>query len=73
MSVINFQTTVENGSITIPTELRGQITGQIDVTVKVKDDKKSAKAKNFLREMIKNPIVDRNFVPLTREEIYDRT
>ncbi len=72
MSVINFQTTVKNGSITIPSELRGQITGQIDVTVKVKDEEKNSKAKNFLREMIENPMVDRNFVPLTREEIYDR-
>lgn len=71
MSVVKFQTTVENGNILIPKQFRNQIKGNIEVIVKATDTVESDE-KNFLREMIENPIKDPNLVPLTRDKIYDR-
>ncbi|CAN5450197.1 hypothetical protein BH20ACI1_BH20ACI1_18210 [soil metagenome] len=72
MSVVKFQTTVENGNILIPKQFRNQIKGHIEVIVKTEEDSVENDEKNFLREMTENPIKDSNFVPLTRDEIYDR-
>jgi hypothetical protein len=73
MSVVKFQTIVEDGSISIPTEFRNQIIGQIEVVVTINDNVNKSGEKDFLREMIENPMIDPDFVPFTREEIYDRT
>ncbi len=72
MSEVKFQTTVENGNIIIPAKFRNQITGTIEVTVKSAKESVEDDEKNFLQEMIENPIHDSDFVPLTQDEIYDR-
>lgn len=72
MATVTFQTTVDHGNIRIPQKLHDQIKGDVEVSITVKKAI-STKAKNFLREMIENPILDPDFVPLTRDEIYDRT
>ena len=72
MLTVEFETEAENGSIKIPEKYRRQLKGKLQVVVSVKD-RKGQREENFLREMIENPIDDPDFVPLTRDEIYDRT
>ena len=73
MSIVKFEATVENGSIVIPTELRNRVKGKVEVVISTKEVTSDKKDKNFLREMIENPIHDPDFVSFTRNEIYDRT
>lgn len=73
MSVVKFEATVNNGSIVIPTKFRHKIKGKVEVVISTQKITRDNDEKNFLREMIENPIHDPDFVPLTRDEIYDRT
>lgn len=56
MSIVKFETTVDNGSIIIPMKFRNKIKGKVEVVISTK-------------EIIRDKP---NFVPLTRDEIYDR-
>jgi len=71
MSVIKFQTTVEDGNIIIPTELRNKVRGKVEITIKIKD-KDREEPYDILTELMENPIKDPDFVPFKRDEIYDR-
>ena len=72
MSVVKFEATVDNGSIIIPTKFRNKVKGKVEVIISTKEIIRDNEEKNFLREMIENPIHDPDFVPFTRDEIYDR-
>lgn len=69
MYAIEFQTKVENGHIEIPTEFQGQLTGFVRVIVLSEEQRAKT---NLLDQLLANPIKLENFVPLTREEIYER-
>ncbi|CAN5869438.1 hypothetical protein BH24ACI1_BH24ACI1_01390 [soil metagenome] len=73
MSVVKFEATVENGSIVIPTELRNQVKGNVEVSVRL-GNKSNAEEEPYdiLTELMENPIRDPAFVPFKRDEIYDR-
>ncbi len=73
MSIVKFEATVDNGNIVIPQKFRGKIKGKVEVFISTKEVGDNSEETNFLREMIENSIHDPDFVPLTRDEIYDRT
>ena len=75
MNAVEFQTIVENGSIEIPPELKGQILGPVRVIVLTEDKPRKAQG-NFedaISKLLANPIRLESFEPLTRDEIYDRS
>lgn len=72
MSIVKFEATVDNGSIVIPTKFRNKIKGKVEVVISTKKLISEREEKDFLQEMIENPIYDPDFVRLTRDEIYDR-
>jgi len=73
MSVVRFKATVENGSIIIPTEFRNRVKGKVEVSVRL-ENKSNAEEEPYdiISELIENPIQAPDFVPLKRDEIYDR-
>ena len=74
MSTIKFQATVKNGLIEIPDQYQQEVEAMevIEVVVK-KAEKQNKKISGFLKELIENPIEVKDFKPLTRDEIYDRS
>lgn len=69
MQAIEFQTQVKNGSIEIPEELKGKLTGPVRVIVLTEE---SVRKPSAIEELLANPIKVENFKPLTRDEIYER-
>jgi len=70
MYAIEFQTKVENGHIEIPAEFKDRLVGCVRVIVLAEEQRAKA---NLLDQLLANPIKLENFVPLTREEIYERS
>lgn len=73
MSTLEFQAIVRNGVIQIPDQYQQEIEAMevVEVIVK-KAEKQPKKISGFLKELIENPIIVKDFKPLTRDEIYDR-
>lgn len=71
MQAIEFQTTLHNGTIEVPAGLREKLQGEVRVII-LADDKTTDEPYDILTELMKNPIDDPNFKPLTRDEIYER-
>ncbi len=73
MNAVEFQTIVENGSIEIPPELKGQILGPVRVIILTEDKPKKAPrvADDAISRLLANPIRLEHFAPMTRDEIYD--
>jgi hypothetical protein len=78
-AVVEFQAQVKDGVILIPDQYKGSFNPAKDVQVILIqkngspiEPESSAMAGNFLQELLANPVVVENFVPLTRDEIYDR-
>lgn len=70
---IEFETEIENGKIAVPEQFRRQLKNKIKVTVSIKESAKSDEEPyDIISELMENPINDPNFIPLTRDEIYDR-
>lgn len=68
-----FETEVNQGSIPIPENLRDQLKDRSKVFVTVSAvNKNNEEPYDIIGELMKNPIRDPNFVPFTRDEIYDR-
>ncbi|HMQ51031.1 MAG TPA: hypothetical protein PKE64_12385 [Anaerolineae bacterium] len=67
MIAIEFQTSVKNGIIEIPEEYRDQVAGAVRVIVLRQPPKDQ---EGILARLLKNPIQDPSFKPLTRDEIY---
>lgn len=70
MYAIEFQTRVRNGSIRIPEEHQGKFKGQVRVIVLAEE---SAENFDMIEHLLMNPLQLKDFSPLTREEIYERT
>lgn len=75
MNAVEFQTIVANGSIEIPPELQGQIRGPVRVIVltEEKHNKNRSEPNDAIARLLANPIRLVDFVPLTREQLYDRS
>ncbi|MBW4550720.1 MAG: hypothetical protein KME35_06365 [Aphanocapsa sp. GSE-SYN-MK-11-07L] len=73
METVGFQATVKNGVIEIPDQYQQELEAMevVEVIVK-KAEKQPKKISGFLKELIENPIMVKDFKPLTRDEIYDR-
>jgi hypothetical protein len=69
MDAIEFETKIENGHIEIPAEFKDQLAGNVHVVVWT--EAQPAKT-DFLDQLLANPIKLEQFIPLTREEIYER-
>ena len=69
MFAIEFQTKVQNGQIEIPAEFKDRLIGCVHVIVLAEEQRAKA---TLLDQLLANPIKLENFVPLTREEIYER-
>lgn len=69
MIAVEFQARVTDGTIEIPDQYRDQIQGEVRVIILQTDAPKKSK---IIERLVHNPIIDPNFQPLTREEIYYR-
>ena len=73
MSVVKFEATVEDGNIVVPTKFRNKVKGRVEVSVRVENKSEHEEEPyDIISELIRNPIKDPDFVPLKRDEIYDR-
>jgi hypothetical protein len=70
MYAIEFQARVTNGNIKIPEEFRDQLIGSVRVIVLAEERPASA---DMIDRLLASPIKVENFVPIKREEIYERS
>jgi hypothetical protein len=78
-AVVEFQAQVKDGMISIPDQYKGSFNPAKDVQVILIqksgsqiEPESSGRDGNFLQELLANPVTVENFVPLTRDQIYDR-
>lgn len=69
MYAVEFQAKVTNGSIQIPDEFKDKISGAVKVIVLTQEKSPAA---DMIDRLLENPIKFDTFIPLTREEIYER-
>lgn len=67
MFAIEFQTQIKNGIIEMPTEYQNRINGLVRVIVLAPE---RAQRTGIIARLLEHPIQDDNFVPLTRDGIY---
>jgi len=67
MIAIEFQTTVKNGVIEVPEEYRDQLSEAVRVIILTPE---KTTGTGMIAQLLANPIRDLNFVPMTRDEIY---
>lgn len=70
MRIIEFQTTVKNGTIDVPPEHREQFRDRVKVTLQTIDA--PVTGENFIDELLARPLKVPGFQPLTREEAHAR-
>jgi len=69
MEVIEFKTKIKDGKIQIPNKYKQKLSDTVKVIIFA--DKKTDK-NDIIDELLANPIKMDNFLPLSRDEIYDR-
>ncbi|MEW6102759.1 MAG: hypothetical protein AB1630_02905 [bacterium] len=67
MNAIEFQTTIENNIIEIPSKYLSNLTNRVRVILLVEGTKSAV---NFIDELLAHPVRVKGFRPLTREEVY---
>jgi ureidoglycolate hydrolase len=73
MSTIEFQANVKAGIIEIPEPHKSEFMSQENVRViLVKQTQPQIQQSNFLKYLLDHPFTIDSFVPLRRDEIYDR-
>ncbi|MGE3999879.1 MAG: hypothetical protein AB7I48_06665 [Planctomycetaceae bacterium] len=70
MQAVEFQTTIKNGAIEIPSEFRDRLTDRVRVIVLVED--RVPAGPNIIDRLLKQPLRIPGFQPLTREEAHAR-
>lgn len=70
MYAVEFQTTVQNGTIQIPHEYVQRIPSRVKVILLAAEERHPTT--NLIDQLLANPLKIKNFKPLTRAEIYDR-
>ncbi|MCB0114657.1 MAG: hypothetical protein KDD84_11225 [Caldilineaceae bacterium] len=68
MIAVEFQTTVKNGVIEVPTEYREQLSDSVRVIILSRGKPGGT---GIIARLLADPIRDPNFVPMTRDEIYE--
>ena len=69
MYAIEFKSKIKNGVIEIPREYRNKLKETVKVIL-LAEEKEAAF--NTIDKLLDSPLKVENFVPLTREEIYER-
>ena len=64
---IEFQTSIKNGTIELPTEYRDTVTGTVRVIILAPELRRSSK---IIHRILEHPIEDADFTPLKRDDIY---
>jgi hypothetical protein len=72
-AVVEFQAQVKDGMILIPEQYKSSLNPAKHVRViLIQQSGVQTDDANFLKGLLENPIVVENFVPLTRDEMYER-
>ncbi|NNJ13474.1 hypothetical protein EKD04_024420 [Chloroflexales bacterium ZM16-3] len=69
MSQIEFETMIDKGAITVPSEYRGRIHGRVRVIIITDDGDDDI---DMIEYLMQHPLNVADATPLTRDEIYDR-
>lgn len=69
MSVIEFQTYIDQGIIELPKEYLDRIQGRVRIIILTNDDED---AEDMVAFLLDHPYQVDTFTPLTRDEIYER-
>lgn len=70
MRAVEFRTSVKDGMIQVPEELRSKVRGHVRVILLTEDTEDTQP--NIIDHLLEHPLKIDNFVPLSRNEIYDR-
>lgn len=70
MQAVEFQTTIQNGTIEIPLELRNHVGTHVKVILLATE--RRPRAANAIEELMSRPASVPDFRPLTREEAHAR-
>ncbi len=70
MAIIEFQTTVKNGVIEIPSEYQGKIKDRVHVILLSEGEK--SKRRNLIDRLLEHPLQSKGFRPLNREDLHAR-
>jgi hypothetical protein len=69
MSIVEFQTYIDDGTIEVPKQYLNHIKGRARVIILIDDDEEADDMVEFLLD---HPYKTDTFTPLTRDEIYER-
>jgi hypothetical protein len=69
MSIIEFQTYVQQGTIEVPKEYLDTISGRVRVIILTND---TVDENDMIEHLLDHPYEVEAFTPFTRDEIYDR-
>ncbi|MCS6939910.1 MAG: hypothetical protein RMJ55_01965 [Roseiflexaceae bacterium] len=69
MSMIEFQTCIEHGTIELPEEYRDLVRGRVRIIILIDEDEDNEDMVEFL---LNHPYRSDTFTPLKRDEIYER-
>jgi hypothetical protein len=67
MTAVEFQTSIKDGTIEIPSEYRDQVKGTVRVIILSTE---RSRQPNIIDRLLAEPLQVDHFRPLTREEIY---
>jgi hypothetical protein len=70
MRQIEFETTIDKDAIRVPSEYRGRVYGRVRVIIITDDTEDDI---DMIEYLMQHPLNGNDLLPLTREEIYDRT
>jgi hypothetical protein len=75
MNSIEFKTSIQNGVIQIPQKYQKDLqdADSIEVTIQTIVKKKRIPSTGIIARLIQNPMLVKNFEPLTREEAHERS
>lgn len=67
MIAFEFQTNIKNGVIEVPEEYRDQLPETVRVIILAPTEQQP---QDIIAQLLANPIQDKQFTPLTRDEVY---
>jgi len=70
MYAFEFKAKPKDGRIEIPAEYKNKIVGTVRVIVLSQEQE--VRTDDLIDQLLENPLEIENFVPLTREEVYER-
>jgi hypothetical protein len=71
MITVEFQATIENGTIKIPEQYQQQLK-QLNIVKVTLQQETSEQVENYLQYLLKHPLKVEELIPIKREEIYER-